>query len=1529
MKKSNTNLGYITNFVFTVFIVFIFFQVEAAATCLTPANAIEAENCLLGNPESEWDVADAGDLSIQGFATNISVNRGQAVTFKINTSAANYRLDIYRMGYYAGNGARKIATVTLSVALPQSQPTCLSDAATGLVDCGNWANSASWTVPENATSGIYFAKVVRTDTGGASHIVFIVRNDTGSSQLLFQTSDTTWQAYNDYRQTSATAIPQTYNDHGGNSLYAGLPVGRAYKVSYNRPLLTRGTTYRRASLFGAEYPMVRWLEANGYDVSYTTGVDTDRSGAELLEHKIFLSVGHDEYWSAVQRSNVEAARNAGVNLAFFSGNEVFWKTRWENSIDGSGTSHRTLVSYKETKASNDINARIKIDPLPNIWTGTWRDPRSLTLADGGKPENGLTGTIFAVNCCQDGLNITVPQEYRSLRFWRNTSISTMPSNLNASLPAGVLGYEWDETRDNGFEPASLIRLSLTKYNLASTYILDYGNQYASGAASHSLTLYRHSSGALVFGAGTIRWSWGLDNQHDADSSFPVASVLAPSLDMKQATVNLFADMGAQPHSLQFGLVAATQSNDATPPISTISAPIAGATLQIGANVTITGTAIDNIGGGVVGGVEVSTDGGTSWHLATGKASWSYSWIPRTTGFATLMSRSVDDSGNQEAVGSSVTVTVTTQASCPCNIWPTMPTPVISSVFDTAAVELGVKFKSDVAGIIKGIRFYKGTANTGTHIGKLWSGTGQLLATAYFADETASGWQQVNFAVPVAITANTVYVASYFAPNGGYAFNGSYFAAQGGDNLTLHALQNGVNGGNGVFLYGAAGGFPANSFNSGNYWVDVVFENAVVSPDTISPTMPTGLSAAAIGSTQIGLTWTASTDNIAVTGYRVERCQGAGCTNFVQVATSATTSFGDTLLTAGTTYLYRVRAADAAGNLSAYSAVATQTTSVGSDTTPPTVPTGLNAAATGSNQIGLAWTASTDNVAVTGYRVERCQGAGCTNFAQVATSTTTSFGNTLLTAGTTYLYRVQATDAAGNLSAYSAVVSQTTLTTATSQTIWPLTATPANPAVSDTAAVELGVKFKSDVAGTIKGIRFYKGAANTGTHIGRLWSGTGQLLATAYFVGETVSGWQQVNFATPVMIAANTVYVASYFAPNGGYAFNGSYFTAQGVDNLTLHALQNGGASGGNGVFLYGAAGGFPVNSFNSGNYWVDVVFDGAVTPDTISPTMPTGLNAAATGSTQISLSWAASTDNVAVTGYRVERCQGAGCTNFVQIATSTTTIFGDTLLTAGTTYLYRVRAADAAGNLSPYSAVATATTPQASTPVAVADTFLFRSGTLRTVNYSGAGGMGVLANDSDSTSLSLSAQAIGTPPVGVALAANGVLTINSVSSTSFRYRANNGATLSLPTTGATVTLRLDSAPTTLAESCIYNRSGAGSIISGSACAMNGTGMFNMNLTANDTDPNVTTNIPTDGIGDAVTGAVITATGAGVSVSANSTCGQAAVIKVASLATIINNCDGTIKLSVVATAPASISLNYRALDDLGAQSATRSDVVTVQ
>ncbi len=183
----------------------------------------------------------------------------------------------------------------------------------------------------------------------------------------------------------------------------------------------------------------------------------------------------------------------------------------------------------------------------------------------------------------------------------------------------------------------------------------------------------------------------------------------------------------------------------------------------------------------------------------------------------------DSAGNALAASSSWSFTTTAAGpACPCTIWAASATPAVASAADSGSVNLGVKFSSDAAGYITGLRFYKGSGNTGTHVGSLWSSSGQLLAQATFSAETASGWQQVNLAVPVAITAGTTYVASYLAPVGRYSFDGGYFNNTGVDRPPLHAPSSAVGAGNGVYVYGAASAFPSSTYNGANYWVDVVF-----------------------------------------------------------------------------------------------------------------------------------------------------------------------------------------------------------------------------------------------------------------------------------------------------------------------------------------------------------------------------------------------------------------------------------------------------------------------------------------------------------------------------------------------------------------------------------------------------------------------------------------------------------------------------------------------------------------------------------
>ena len=878
---------------------------RAAGPCGPPVTSVIAcENTLPGDPPSDWQVSGAGDSTIQGFATSMSVNAGQTENFKINATAGAYHIDILRIGWYQGNGARKVVSNMLPTAsLPQTQPACRNDTQpTGLIDCGNWAVSASWAVPSTAVSGLYIAHLVRNDTGGSSLIPFVVRNDASHSDILYQTSDETWQAYNTY---------------GGNSLYtcAKLSPREPYGLQRRlqgvlQPALPHGAddSGGRSWFMYAEYPMIRFLEENGYDVSYTSGVDMSQPGAASIieQHKIFMSTGHDEYWSGQQRANVTAARDAGVNLAFFSGNEVFWKTRLEPSIDGSNTPNRTLVAYKETHYDTPT------DPQdPPTWTGTWMDPRFSPPGDGGNPQNSLTGQLFVVN--SGTTDITVPSQYSKLRFWRNTRVASLASGQSTTLDQGVgaLGYEWDVDADNGFRPAGLMDLSSTTSTSAEDFTDYGGTTQLNSTATHHLTLYRAPSGALVFGAGTVQWSWGLDNGGDGGNTDTA---------MQQATVNLFADMGAQPASLMSGLTPATASTDTTAPTSTITSPAQGASLTDGSAVTISGTATDT-GGGVVAGVEVSTDGGSTWRpvttmsAANTSVTWSYSWVAHGNPSATIKTRAVNDSGNRETPGAGTTVSV----KCPCSIWGTSTSPKTADSGDPASIEVGVKFKSDTYGFISGIRFYKASTNTGTHIGNLWTSTGQLLASATFTGESGSGWQQVNFAQPVPVNKNTTYVASYFAPKGHYSQDGDYFyttppmgpapTITNVDSPPLHALRNTNGVVNGVFSYAGSSTFPTSSANAANYWVDPVF-----TPETFNtPPGQVGNVSATAGYASASVTWSAPASGDPVTTYTVTPYIGSAAqTPTTVTGNPAPTSVLVSGLTNGTNYTFTVTAANPAG-----------------------------------------------------------------------------------------------------------------------------------------------------------------------------------------------------------------------------------------------------------------------------------------------------------------------------------------------------------------------------------------------------------------------------------------------------------------------------------------------------------------------------------------------------------------------------------------------------------------------------------------
>ncbi|NUW34677.1 DUF4082 domain-containing protein [Nonomuraea sp. SMC257] len=317
------------------------------------------------------------------------------------------------------------------------------------------------------------------------------------------------------------------------------------------------------------------------------------------------------------------------------------------------------------------------------------------------------------------------------------------------------------------------------------------------------------------------------------------------------------------------------------------------------------------------------------------------------------------------------------------LWTGSATPAVENHPSGAPVTLGVRFRASTSGLVQGVRFYKGSQNTGTHVGSLWTTGGTQLATVTFTGESASGWQQATFSSPAPIDADTTYIVSYFAPVGHFSYTQNYFTTdRNSPPLTAPASTSGA--GNGIYTYGAANAFPSTTYQATNYWVEPVFLRS----DTV---------------------WT--------------------------------------------------------------------------DAATPTVE---------------------------------------------------------------------------------------------------------NHPAADPAT--LGVKFRTAAAGVARGIRFYKGSQNTGTHIGSLWTTGGTQLATVTFTGESASGWQQAYFSSPVALSADTTYIASYFAPSGHFSYTSQgFFNAH--SNHPLTALENGGVSGANGVFVYGATNTFPTSTYQGTNYWVDVLFD--------------------------------------------------------------------------------------------------------------------------------------------------------------------------------------------------------------------------------------------------------------------------------------------------------------------------------------------------
>jgi hypothetical protein len=444
-----------------------------AATRLA-ANPIQRENALPGTPGWQLPRAPAG--SVEGYASEVSVVPGQELDLHVSTNpAARYRVEVYRIGWYAGAGARRVACSPACGSDEQgvSQPVSPFDPTTGYLNAG-WPVTDRFAVTKAWTSGYYLAELVLTDgpnAGQGSWVPVVVRGPPGQvSDILVQAPVNTWQAYNDW---------------GGRSLYFNFNGVGDNHVSFDRPYDERtmktadGPATDNANLPQiSEFPLVRYLESSGYDVSYTTDVDTDANPAELLRHRLVLVAGHDEYWTKGIRDAFERARDLGTNLAFVGANIGFWQMRYE-------ASRRTIVEYRNPGPDPEPDPALKTEMF-----------RQLTPP---RPECQLLGVEGIVEPGNQSIGIEdlgVNPGALSDPWFAGAGF-TPPSVL-----PGLVGYEWDLVAP-GCQTPPLTDLFHT-----------------SSSPAYDGVRYTAPSGARVFSAGSLRFSWGLD---------PALPTVSPSL----------------------------------------------------------------------------------------------------------------------------------------------------------------------------------------------------------------------------------------------------------------------------------------------------------------------------------------------------------------------------------------------------------------------------------------------------------------------------------------------------------------------------------------------------------------------------------------------------------------------------------------------------------------------------------------------------------------------------------------------------------------------------------------------------------------------------------------------------------------------------------------------------------------------------------------------------------------------------------------------------------------------------------------
>ncbi len=512
----------------------------AKAQCVD--NPIVCENQHPGTDAWRIDGPISGDVDaeIQGYASATSVDRGGSIDLHVTVEGGDsWTVEIYRMGWYGGAGGRAMLSAGPFAGVDQGACSVLAVPATNAsVEC-DWSVGYTLTIPPSWTSGLYLARLEASD-GYQSYIPFVVRDDARAADFLYVQAVMTYQSYNRYPGGTAQSI-SFYNGGSGVQPWEK-------RLSFDRPYGSTTFTRNNESPFGAradgsggfftwDFPMIQWLEQQGYDVAYATNIDLHADPDRLLEVRAMISVGHDEYWTDAMATAASNARDAGTHLAFFSGNHVFGTVAMQPATDG--TPNRMMQGL--TKAG-----------APGNGSGAWDYPQ---FTDKIKRQ-ALLGQANT-GCC-----VRKPITYANLPWIVSAAdhwVFEGTGFQNGDRVPGLLGYEPD-AYDPAFPAPTNLHLTLLS---ASPFTDAAASDPAPGDGSwlntwplpfaHS-TIYQAPSGAWVFSAGTTDWPWGLATPF-ASGSAPYDAATGSGDPTQRGYVASFTGTGSGSHVLDDGLPA--------------------------------------------------------------------------------------------------------------------------------------------------------------------------------------------------------------------------------------------------------------------------------------------------------------------------------------------------------------------------------------------------------------------------------------------------------------------------------------------------------------------------------------------------------------------------------------------------------------------------------------------------------------------------------------------------------------------------------------------------------------------------------------------------------------------------------------------------------------------------------------------------------------------------------------------------------------------------------------------------------------